>query len=163
MTTGNPVAVHRSPSGADTRIRDDGSADTATVYAPAVPVRALSAGRMHVPGGRTTTPQLHRTTEAVLTIISGYSAILSGHQLHVALPRPGDMIYIPPATPYSIVNLSLNASVLILTFRADPGFSTDLAYLPDVEPRVLSQVGKLRSDHLHRLMSHRTGHVRRTR
>ncbi|OXM43453.1 cupin domain-containing protein [Amycolatopsis alba] len=157
------TAVHRPPTGADTHIHDDGSADTAVIYTPAVPVRAVSAGRMHIPGGKTTTPQRHRTTEAILTIISGYSAILSGHHLETALPRPGDMIYIPPATPYCVVNLSLNASVLILSFRGDPGFSADIEHLPDLGPQVLRQVDKLRSDHMHRLMSRRTGHVRRTR
>ncbi|MFE5563360.1 hypothetical protein ACFQ68_00100 [Amycolatopsis japonica] len=157
------TAVHRPPTGANTHVHDDGSASTAIIYAPAVPARAVSAGRMHIPGGKTTTPQRHPTTEAILTIISGYSAILSGHHLQAALPRPGDMIYIPPATPYCIVNLSLNASVLILTFRGDPGFNTDIEHLPHLAPRVLRQVDKLRSDHMHRLMSRRTGHVRRPR
>lgn len=157
------TAIHRPPSRADTHIHDDGTAATAIVYTPALPTRAVSAGRMHIPGGRTTTPQRHRTTEAVLTIISGYAAILSGHQLQVALPRPGDMIYIPAAVPYSVVNLSLNASVLILTFRGDPGFNIDIEHLPDLTHRVVHQVDTLRSDHLHCLMSRRTGRVRRGR
>ncbi|WP_410585470.1 hypothetical protein [Amycolatopsis sp. lyj-108] len=161
--TSTSRAVHRPPTGADTHVHDDGSANTAIIYAPAVHVRAVSAGRMHIPGGKTTTPQRHRTTEAILTIISGYAAILSGHHLETALPRPGDMIYIPPDMPYCVVNLSLNASVLITCFRGDPGFSADIEYLPDLRPRVLRQVDKLRNDHMHRLMSRRTGHVRRIR
>ena len=71
-------AVHRSPIGANAHVAPEGNTVTAVLHAPAVPVRAISAGRVHIPGGKATAPQRHHSAEATLAIISGYAAVLSG-------------------------------------------------------------------------------------
>ncbi|WP_158888999.1 cupin domain-containing protein [Amycolatopsis anabasis] len=157
------AAVHRSASGAAASTTREGDTVTAIIHAPAVPVRMLSAGRMHIPGGRATAPQRHSATESALAVLSGYAAVLSGHDMRPDLPRPGDMIYIPPETPYAVVNLSLNASVLLIVFRTDPKFIADVQRVPELSGAVSSRVGQLRAEHLERLMSRRSGRVRRPR
>jgi len=157
------TAVHRSPSGANAHVSPEGDTVTAVLHAPAVPVRAISAGRVHIPGGKATGPQCHHVAEATLAVISGYAAVLSGNNMTPALPAPGDMIYIPPGMPYTVVNLSMNASVLLLAFRTDPGFTTDVHRASEMDSVASARIAQLRVDYHQRLMHQRTGRIRRSR
>ncbi|WP_328442868.1 cupin domain-containing protein [Amycolatopsis sp. NBC_00438] len=126
-----------------------------------VPTRALSGGRMHLPGATTLAPQRHDTTETAIAIISGHIAVLSGNAMQPFHPRAGDMIYIPPTLPYAVVNLSNNASVLALVFRTDPGFSTDVHRMPELDQQVREQIADLRRAHHKALLTRRNGRARR--
>ncbi len=127
-----------------------------------VPTRALSGGRMHLPGATTLAPQRHDTTETVIAIISGHVAVLSGNTMAPFHPRAGDMIYIPPTLPYALVNLSNNASVLALVFRTDPGFDTDVHRMAELDQQVREQIPDLRRAHHQALLTRRSGRARRT-
>jgi uncharacterized RmlC-like cupin family protein len=156
-------AVHLPVSDAQAHTTAQGDTLTAVIHSAAVPVRALSAGRIHLPGGRATAAQMHRETESVITIVSGYAALLWGPRMEPIRPQPGGMVYLPPGVPHALVNLSLNAGVLALVFRTDPAFTADLSPVPDLDAVVNSRLGELRADHLQRLMNGRSGHVRRPR
>ncbi|MFB9686175.1 hypothetical protein [Amycolatopsis plumensis] len=127
-----------------------------------VPTRALSGGRMHLPGATTLAPQRHDTTETAIAIISGHVAVLSGNAMQPFHPRAGDIIYIPATLPYAVVNLSNNASVLALIFRTDPGFNTDVHRMPELDPVARDQIPDLRRAHHKALLTRRSGRARRT-
>ena len=127
-----------------------------------VPTRALSGGRMHLPGATTLAPQRHDTTETAIAIISGHAAILSGNAMQPFHPRAGDIVYIPATLPYAVVNLSTNASVLALVFRTDPGFGTDVHRMPELDQAARDQIPDLRRVHLKALLNRRSGRARRT-
>ncbi|WP_410591808.1 hypothetical protein [Amycolatopsis sp. lyj-23] len=127
-----------------------------------VPTRALSGGRMHLPGATTLAPQRHDTTETAIAIISGHAAVLSGNAMQPFHPRAGDIIYIPATLPYSVVNLSNNASVLALVFRTDPGFDTDIHRMPELDHAARDQIPDLRRAHHKALLTRRSGRARRT-
>jgi quercetin dioxygenase-like cupin family protein len=127
-----------------------------------VPTRALSGGRMHLPGATTLAPQRHDTTETAIAIISGHVAVLSGNAMQPFYPRAGDMIYIPATLPYAVVNLSNNASVLALIFRTDPGFDTDVHRMPELDQPARDQIPDLRRAHHKALLTRRSGRGRRT-
>ncbi|MFF1612919.1 cupin domain-containing protein [Amycolatopsis sp. NPDC058278] len=125
-----------------------------------VPTRALSGGRMHLPGGTTLAPQRHDTTETAIAIISGHAAVLSGNAMQPFHPHAGDMIYIPATLPYAVVNLSNNASVLALIFRTDPGFDTDVHRMPELDPVARDQIPELRRAHHKALLNRRSERTR---
>jgi hypothetical protein len=126
------------------------------------PTRALSGGRMHLPGATTLAPQRHDTAETAIAIISGHVAILSGNTMAPSHPQAGDIIYIPPTLPYAVVNLSNNASVLALVFRTDPGFNTDVHRMPELDHAARDQIPDLRRAHHKALLTRRNGRARRT-
>ncbi|MEV6871736.1 cupin domain-containing protein [Amycolatopsis sp. NPDC051128] len=127
-----------------------------------VPTRALSGGRMHLPGATTLAPQRHDTTETAIAIISGHVAVLSGNAMQPFHPRAGDIIYIPATLPYAVVNLSNNASVLALVFRTDPGFDTDVHQVPELDQTARDQIPDLRRAHHEALLTRRGGRARST-
>jgi uncharacterized RmlC-like cupin family protein len=127
-----------------------------------VPTHALSGGRMHLPGGATLAPQRHDTTETAIAIISGHVAVLSGNAMQPFHPRAGDIVYIPPPLPYAVVNLSNNASMLALVFRTDPGFSTDVHRMPELDHAAQDQIPDLRRAHHKALLNRRRTRARRT-
>jgi quercetin dioxygenase-like cupin family protein len=127
-----------------------------------VPTRALSGGRMHLPGATTLAPQRHDTTETAIAIVSGHVAVLSGNAMQPFHPQAGDMIYIPATLPYAVVNLSNNASVLALVFRTDPGFDTDVHRMPELDETARDQIPDLRRAHHNALLTRRSGRARRT-
>jgi uncharacterized RmlC-like cupin family protein len=157
MKTTLTAAANHLPSARHTHVRPETSGATE------IPARALCAGRMHIPGGKTTAPQRHHTTEATLAVISGYAAVLSGPTMTPALPNPGETIHIPPGMPYAVVNLSLNVSVLLLSFRTDPGFTTDVHRAPDMDSAASVRIVPLRIGYYQRLMHQRTGHITSSR
>jgi uncharacterized RmlC-like cupin family protein len=156
------AGVHRSPANVQFAT-DDEKTVMAMIYKPAVAVRALSAGRMRVPGGRSTKPLAHATSETMLAVLSGYSAVVSGWQLETVKAQPGDMVYVAPKLPYAVINLSLNASVLLLVFRTDPAFFDDASYVPRLDSIMDAKSAQLRREHLNRLMSRRSAKIRRRR
>ncbi|WP_146060498.1 cupin domain-containing protein [Amycolatopsis sp. CA-128772] len=125
-----------------------------------VPTRALSGGRMHLPGAISLAPQRHDTTETAIAIISGHVAVLSGNTMQPFHPKAGDMIYIPATLPYAVVNLSHNASVLALIFRTDPGFDTDVHRMPELDRAARDQIPALRRTHRTALLNRRRGQTR---
>jgi uncharacterized RmlC-like cupin family protein len=153
MKTTRTVAADHLPSTSHAYVRPEND------IVAGLPARALCAGRMHIPAGKTTAPQRHHTTEATLTVISGHAAVLSGPTMAPALPSPGDTIHIPAGMPYAVVNLSMNVSVLLLTFRADSGFSTDVHRAPDMDGAASDRITPLRIGYYQRLMHQRTGHT----
>jgi uncharacterized RmlC-like cupin family protein len=155
-TTLTPAADHL-PSATHAHVRPENG------IAAGLPARALCAGRMHIPAGKTTAPQRHHTTEATLTVISGHAAVLSGPTMTSALPSPGDTIHIPAGMPYAVVNLSLNVSVLLLTYRTDSGFTTDIHRAPDMDSAASDRITPLRISYYQRLMHQRTDHITSSR
>jgi uncharacterized RmlC-like cupin family protein len=126
------------------------------------PTRALSGGRMLLPGATTLAPQRHDTTETAIAIISGHVAVLSGNAMQPFHPRAGDIVYIPTTLPYAVVNLSNNASVLALVFRTDPGFDTDVHRMPELDHAVRDQIPDLRRARHKALLTRRSARARRT-
>jgi uncharacterized RmlC-like cupin family protein len=144
------------------QLADEGETLTPILRTGTVPTRALSGGRMHLPGATTLAPQRHDTTETAIAIISGHVAILSGNAMQPFHPHAGDMIYIPATLPYAVVNLSNNASVLAQVFRTDPGFNTDVHRMPELDRAVRDQIPDLRRAHHKALLTRRSGRARRT-
>jgi quercetin dioxygenase-like cupin family protein len=142
-------------------LADEDETLTPILRAGVVPTRALSGGRMHLPGATTLAPQRHDTTETAIAIISGHAAVLSGNAMQPFHPQAGDMIYIPATLPYAVVNLSNNASVLALIFRTDPGFDTDVHRMPELDPAARDQIPDLRRAHHKALLTRRNGRARR--
>jgi len=134
---------------------------TPIVHIGTAPTRTLSGGRMHLSGGQATAPQRHDTTETILAILSGHLAILTGNHMLAFHPHTRDMIYIPATLPYALVNLSHNASVLALVFRTNPGFSTDIHRMPELDQAARARIDPLRTGHLDELMSQRAARARR--
>jgi quercetin dioxygenase-like cupin family protein len=149
-------------SSAAGQLADEGETLTPILRTGIVPTRALSGGRMHLPGATTLAPQRHDTTETAIAIISGHVAILSGNTMQPFHPQAGDIIYIPATLPYAVVNLSNNASVLALAFRTDPGFDTDVHRMPELDRVVRDQIPDLRREHHKALLTRRSGRARRT-
>ncbi|KAA9163974.1 hypothetical protein FPZ12_008055 [Amycolatopsis acidicola] len=156
-------AVHRQAFGANTTLHEAGDSETAIIAHPDVPTERLSAGRLHLPGGKTTTPQRHPGSEIILATISGYAAVLSGEPATLAFPKPGDMTYVPPGVGYRIVNLSRNASLLVLTIHTDPGFFDDRDFLPALGDHSSALIEQLRDEHVRRIIGRRASGVRRPR
>ncbi|MET8997239.1 hypothetical protein [Amycolatopsis sp. NPDC004169] len=154
-TTTTPI-----PSAAG-NLAGENEALTPILRAGIAPTRALSGGRMHLPGATTLAPQRHDTTETAIAIISGHVAVLSGNAMAPFHPQAGDMIYIPPTLPYAVVNLSNNASVLALVFRTDPGFDTDVHRMPELDRAARDQIPGLRRAHHQALLTRRSGRARR--
>jgi len=157
MDTTRPTPVPHPPTG----ITPADDILTPIVHIGTAPTRALAGGRLHLPGGHTTAPQRHDTTESIVAVLSGHVAVLSGNHMQPFHPRVGDMIYLPATQSYALVNLSLNASVLALVFRTDPGFSTDVHRMPELDRVASARIDALRTAHLNRLMGRRTGRARR--
>ncbi|WP_116202823.1 hypothetical protein [Amycolatopsis circi] len=67
------------------------------------------------------------------------------------LPAAGDVVYIPVGTPYAIVNLSLNATVLSLMITTDPAFDSDVVPLPELAELAATRANALRTEHLRRI------------
>ncbi|GAA1020549.1 hypothetical protein GCM10009565_09590 [Amycolatopsis albidoflavus] len=67
------------------------------------------------------------------------------------LPAAGDIVYIPVGTPYSIVNLSLNATVLCLMIATDPAFDSNVVPIPELTGLGAARANALRAEHLHRI------------
>ncbi|WP_410626154.1 hypothetical protein [Amycolatopsis sp. cmx-8-4] len=143
-------------------LADEDETLTPILRAGVVPTRALSGGRMHLPGATTLAPQRHDTTETAIAIVSGHVAVLSGNAMQPFHPHAGDMIYVPVTLPYAVVNLSNNASVLALIFRTDPGFNTDIHRMPELDQAARDQIPELRRAHHKALLTRRNGRARRT-
>ncbi|MEW2507651.1 hypothetical protein AB0878_45045 [Amycolatopsis sp. NPDC047767] len=163
MTSALDFAVHRRPSGADTRTMPGGALVTSVLYAPTVPTEHVSAGRLLIPGNRHLPVQRDRSAETALVLLSGYAAVLSGRSLRAALPSPGDLVYVRRNLPYAVVNLSRNAAVLMLEVTTNPGFWSALEPVPELEPAVVSRAEQLRADHFERITHRRVGRTRRPR
>ncbi|WP_033290463.1 cupin domain-containing protein [Amycolatopsis jejuensis] len=156
-------AVHCRPRGAETRPLPDGALATHILYAPTIPVRGISAVRALLPGGRVLPPQRHRTAETALIALSGYPAVLSGPTMVPALPEPGDLVYVPADVPYAVVNLSLNAAVLLLIVTTDPSIDSGTLPAPDHAGLVADRAVALRAEHLERITQRRASTARRRR
>lgn len=162
MTTPK-FAVHCRPRGAETRPLPDGALATNLLYAPTVPVDRISAIRALLPGGRVLPPQRHRAAESAVVVLSGYAAVLSGPTMAAALPAPGDLIYVPTDVPYAVVNLSLNAAVLLLIITTDPNFDVGAAPAAEHSGTVADRAIALRAEHLERISQRRASNGRRHR
>jgi uncharacterized RmlC-like cupin family protein len=163
MTGRIDLAVHRRPSGADTRTVPGGALVTSVLYAPTVPTEQLSAGRLLIPGNRHLPAHRDRAAETALILLSGYAAVLSGESLRPVLPAPGDLIYIRRALPYAVINLSRNAAVLMLSVTTDPKFGSALEPAPDLDPAVTIRAESLRAEHFERITHRRIGSSRKPR
>ncbi|QYN18915.1 hypothetical protein [Amycolatopsis sp. DSM 110486] len=163
MTGTLDFAVHRRPSGADTRTTSGGALVTSVLYAPAVPTSHVSAGRLLIPGNRHLPVHRDPAAETALVLLSGYAAVLSGRSLRPMLPAPGDLVYVRRNLPYAVINLSRNAAVLMLAVTTDPRFWSALEAVPDLEPTLLARAEQLRTDHFERITHRRVGATRRPR
>ncbi|GAA3561035.1 hypothetical protein GCM10022222_51020 [Amycolatopsis ultiminotia] len=162
MTT-SAFAVHCRPNGSEAQLLPEGGVATHVLYAPPVPVRGLSATRVLLPGGRIIPPQRHPRAETALVALSGYQAVLSGHTMAPIKPAPGDVVYIPPGIPYSVINVSHNAAVIYLAITTDPEFDNGAVPAPEYSGTVADQTVRLRTDHLARINSKRASGIRRRR
>jgi uncharacterized RmlC-like cupin family protein len=157
------VAVHRRPSGADTRPLPEGGLQTLVLSAPGTAVEHLSAARLLIPGGKHLPPRLHHADETALVLLSGYAAVLSGTGMHPVRPAPGDLVYVRQNLPYTVANLSRNAAILMLVVSTDPSFDGASRRAPEFDSLAAGHIEQLRIEHARRLAQQHTGNPRRSR
>ncbi|WP_158892567.1 cupin domain-containing protein [Amycolatopsis anabasis] len=120
---------------------------TPVIHRGVIPVEAVSAGRIHMPGGHVAHAHRHRTTELIVYVLDGWAATLWGQDMQPIAHGPGSMLYVPAGVPHTAVNLSMNTSVLAVEFQSNPDFGGDVELMPELDPVAASRVEPLRAEH----------------
>jgi uncharacterized RmlC-like cupin family protein len=127
-----------------------GQALTPMIDAKTAPVRALSSCRVFMPGGGLSRLHVHRHTELIVIVTSGYAATLHGPDLEPVIQEPGTHLHIAPGVPHIAVNLSATEAVLATEVRTDPTGNDDtelLAVDDELDKLIVQRVAALRATH----------------
>ena len=74
-----------------------------------------------IPPGKSSSPHLHLNCESAIYVLSGEGIFVAGKKLekHNKI-QTGDFIYVPPDAPHKPINISNEASLLLLVARNQP-------------------------------------------
>lgn len=112
--------------------------------------RSVGVGYVFMPPLLHTHAHRHRTSDIVVTVITGTAATVYGEQLeHVAFHRPGDSIFIPAGVLHAAINVS-DEVVHAVEVRTDCHFGDDdVEPLPDLHSMVGSIAARIQASYAH--------------